>query len=244
MRKAARLFEIIEILRAAKRPITAERIAERLEVGLRSVYRDMAALQAMRVPIEGERGVGYILRPGFDLPPLMFNNEEIEAVLLGLALIERTGDGELTQAAATVAAKISAVVNARGRRALESQALRAWGPVAPTPSGADLVGPPPRAARRREAGADLSRRTEPGVAGRIVRPFALIYLPDGATLVAWCELRSAIRSFRVERILLCASTGDRFHRPGRPFAHAMGERVDARVILNPGQTRDPFFRAR
>ena len=99
MRKASRLFEIIQILRAAKGPVTAARLAEALEVVPRSIYRDIAALQAMRVPIEGGRGVGYLLRPGFTVPPLMFTIEESEAVVLALALLERTGDSELKAAA-------------------------------------------------------------------------------------------------------------------------------------------------
>jgi len=82
MRKASRLFEIIQILRLARRPVTAQTIADMLEITVRSVYRDMAALQTMRVPIAGERGVGYILRPGFNLPPLMFSIEETEAIVL------------------------------------------------------------------------------------------------------------------------------------------------------------------
>src|SRR5579872_5904675 len=107
MRKASRLFEIIQILRLAKRPITAAQIAERLEVTQRSIYRDIAALQAMRVPIEGGRGIGYILRPGFDLPPLMFSIDEVEAIVLGLALLDRTGDIGLKQAAKQAGQKIA-----------------------------------------------------------------------------------------------------------------------------------------
>ncbi|TWA26591.1 HTH domain-containing protein [Sinorhizobium medicae] len=94
MRKASRLFEIIQMLRLARKPVTAAEIADALEVTPRSIYRDIAALQAMRVPIEGERGIGYILRPGFDLPPLMFSIEETEAIVLALALLARTGDEE------------------------------------------------------------------------------------------------------------------------------------------------------
>ena len=90
MRKAARLFEIIQVLRLSKAPVTAAAIAETLEVSQRTVYRDIVALQAMRVPIEGDRGIGYIMRPGFDLPPLMFSIEEIEAIVLALGLLERT----------------------------------------------------------------------------------------------------------------------------------------------------------
>ncbi|MGO7423563.1 helix-turn-helix transcriptional regulator, partial [Rhizobium ruizarguesonis] len=99
MRKASRLFEIIQILRLARKPMTAAVMAETLEVTVRSIYRDIAALQAMRVPIEGGRGIGYIMRPGFDLPPLMFSIEEMEAIVLSLALLERTADEELKQAA-------------------------------------------------------------------------------------------------------------------------------------------------
>lgn len=106
MRKASRLFEIIQILRVARRPVTAQTIAEALEVTVRSVYRDISALQTMRVPIEGERGVGYILRPGFNLPPLMFSIEETEAIVLALAMVARTGDTELRQAAKRSATRL------------------------------------------------------------------------------------------------------------------------------------------
>jgi predicted DNA-binding transcriptional regulator YafY len=91
VRKASRLFEIIQILRLAKRPVTAAQIAGRLGVVPRSIYRDIAALQSMRVPIEGGRGIGYILRAGFNLPPLMFSVEEMEAIVLALALLDRAG---------------------------------------------------------------------------------------------------------------------------------------------------------
>lgn len=116
MRKASRLFEIIQILRLARRPVTAQTIADMLEVTARSVYRDIAALQTMRVPIEGERGVGYILRPGFNLPPLMFSIEETEAIVLALAMVDRSGDAELRQAAKKVSDKIAASCPNRCRR--------------------------------------------------------------------------------------------------------------------------------
>ena len=126
MRKASRLFELIQILRAAKGPMTAARLAETLEVVPRSIYRDIAALQAMRVPIEGGRGVGYLLRPGFTVPPLMFTIEESEAIVLALALLERTGDSELKAAAKQVSRKIAAVVPAL-LQTFRSSALHAWG---------------------------------------------------------------------------------------------------------------------
>ena len=104
MRKASRLFEIIQILRIARRPVTAAAIAQRLEVTVRSIYRDIAALQAMRVPIDGERGIGYILRPGFDLPPLMFTIEETEALVIGAGPAGSSGMVSVVCAKVTVGA--------------------------------------------------------------------------------------------------------------------------------------------
>src|SRR3569623_500119 len=135
MRKASRLFEIIQILRLANGAVTGQVIADRLEVTVRSIYRDIAALQAMRVPIEGGRGIGYILRSGFDLPPLMFSIEESEAMVLALALLKRTGDSELRKAADRVANKIAAAVPAPLRDVLMGNAIYAWGTVASEPSG-------------------------------------------------------------------------------------------------------------
>ena len=139
MRKASRLFEIIQIVRLAKKPVTAAEIATQLEVTARSIYRDIAALQAMRVPIEGGRGIGYILRPGFTLPPLMLSIEETEAIVLALALLERTGDTGLKQAAKQVNRKIAAVVPPPLARTFSTNALHAWGSAAPVPDAADLA---------------------------------------------------------------------------------------------------------
>lgn len=91
MRKSTRLFELIQILRAASGPITAQELADRLGISVRTVYRDIAALQAMRTPIDGEAGLGYVMRRGYDLPPLNFDKDEVEALRVGLALLTRTG---------------------------------------------------------------------------------------------------------------------------------------------------------
>ncbi|MDX8534494.1 YafY family protein [Mesorhizobium sp. VK25A] len=200
MRKASRLFEIIQILRLAKSPVTAAAIAERLEVTVRSVYRDIAALQAMRVPIEGGRGIGYILRPGFDLPPLMFSIEEMEAIVLSLALLERTGDEELKQAAKRVGAKIAGAVPPPLRQTLDANGF------APPSAAVDLA--LVRRAIRDEEKLDLSYRDEAGrTTDRIIRPVALIYYAETANIVAWCELRQAIRNFRSDRIEHCRPAG-------------------------------------
>ncbi|WJH39311.1 YafY family transcriptional regulator [Aliirhizobium terrae] len=213
MRKASRLFEIIQILRLARRPVTGAEIAAQLEVTVRSIYRDIAALQAMRVPIEGERGIGYILRPGFTLPPLMLSIEETEAIVLALALLERTGDTELKRAAKQVNRKIAAVVPAPLTQTFSANALHAWGTVAPVPDAVDLG--LVRRAIRDEQKLLLDYRDELGTATeRTIRPIALIYYSQTANIVAWCELRQAIRNFRVDRVEHCESVDDFFPGEG------------------------------
>ncbi|MGH7060918.1 MAG: helix-turn-helix transcriptional regulator, partial [Stellaceae bacterium] len=110
MRRADRLFDIIQVLRAAARPVTAAALAERLEVTARTIYRDIADLQASRVPIEGAAGIGYVLRRGFDLPPLMFTSEEIDAIAVGARLVRRLKDAKLQAAAESVLGKLTDVV--------------------------------------------------------------------------------------------------------------------------------------
>jgi predicted DNA-binding transcriptional regulator YafY len=199
MRKASRLFELIQILRAAKGPVTAARLAETLEVVPRSIYRDIAALQGMRVPIEGGRGVGYLLRPGFTMPPLMFTIEESEAIVLALALLERTGDNELKAAAKRVSGKIAAVVPAALLQTFRSSALQAWGTAAVAPAGIDLAAL--RRAVRDEQKVELDYGDEKGQrTRRVVWPLALIYYSETVNIVAWCELRQAIRNFRADRV--------------------------------------------
>ncbi|MBO9628987.1 MAG: YafY family transcriptional regulator [Shinella sp.] len=213
MRKASRLFEIIQILRLARLPVTAAEIAARLEVTVRSIYRDIAALQAMRVPVEGERGIGYILRPGFDLPPLMFSIEETEAIVLALALLERTGDTELKAAAGRVAEKIAGAVPPPLRQTLSARALHAWGSMPRQPEGIDLASV--RRAIRDEEKLLIDYRDEYARATeRTIRPIALIYYSETANIVAWCELRQAIRNFRADRVEACERTEAHFRGEG------------------------------
>ena len=122
--RSGRLFEIIQILRAAKTPISARAIAEALEVTKRTIYRDVVTLQAGGVPIEGAAGIGYVMRPGYDLPPLMLTEDEIEAVTVGLSLLGRTGDSDLKAAAERALGKIEEVLPDSGR-SLEEMPLLA-----------------------------------------------------------------------------------------------------------------------
>lgn len=208
MARSDRLFELIQILRRSKRPVTARVLAERLEVTERTIYRDVAALQAMRVPVEGAAGVGYLMRGGFDLPPLMFDAEEVEALTVGLALLARTGDAGLVAAAECAAAKLADVVP----RAVAQRLDPAWFQVSAfgiaRPAQADL-----RLLRRAvhesraidirycdAAGATTQRR---------VKPIAVLYYIEVAVLAAWCELRGDFRHFRVDRMaqVTLAETG-------------------------------------
>jgi predicted DNA-binding transcriptional regulator YafY len=213
MRKASRLFEIIQILRSARQPVTAARIAQSLNVTPRSIYRDIAALQAMHVPIQGGRGIGYILRPGFDLPPLMFSIEETEAIVLALALLERTGDVALKDSAKRVTQKIAAAVPPPLRQALAAGTLYSWGAVAQTPLGVDLAAI--RTAIREERKMEIAYRDEKGrQTARTIRPIALIYYSETANIVAWCELRQDLRHFRADRIENAVETGAFFKGEG------------------------------
>ncbi|THV14302.1 helix-turn-helix transcriptional regulator [Rhizobium rhizophilum] len=213
MRKASRLFEIIQILRLAAHPITAQQMAERLEVSERSIYRDIAALQAMRVPIEGERGIGYILRPGFHLPPLMFTPEETEAIVLGMALTKRTADRELREASGRVLDKIAAAVPGPLRDAIVSRSLYAWGRVAEPPEAIDFS--MIRRAIRDEEKLDIDYVNEQrDETTRRIRPIAVIHYAEAEVVVGWCESRNGIRNFRVDRVSACRATGDHFRREG------------------------------
>ena len=209
LRKATRLFEIIQLLRLAPRPLTAADMAATLECGQRTVYRDIAALQAMCVPIDGERGLGYILRPGFDLPPLMFTADESEALVVALALLQRTGDRGLHKAARAAGAKIAAAMPGK---VLDKGALFAWG-TPQTPIGADLT--LVRQAIREERKLALTYVDDLGTqTRRNMRPLALIYYAAHSTLVGWCELRDGLRNFRTDRILGADLLDDDFKGQG------------------------------
>jgi len=213
MRRADRLFDIIQTLRTAKGPLTAAMLAERLEVTARTIYRDVAALQARRVPIEGAPGIGYLLRRGFDLPPLMFTADEIDAIAVGARLLRRIRDPGLQDAALSVLAKISTVLPEALRAGVVKPAIFVSEGGATQPDGIDLSDAR-RAIREnrkmRIAYVDADgRRTR-----RTIWPIALAYYVDVTVLGAWCELRSDFRHFRVERIQTSAILEDRFSSDG------------------------------
>jgi predicted DNA-binding transcriptional regulator YafY len=199
MPRSDRLFDIIQALRTAKRPMTAAALAEELEVTPRTVYRDIATLQARRVPIEGAAGVGYVLRKGFDLPPLMFTIDEVEAIAVGARLVRRLKDPDLQAAAEAVLAKVTVVVPERLRQHIADTPVYVSPGMAAEAEGADLA--EVRAAIRDSAKLYISyadghgRRTN-----RVIWPIAMAYYVDVTLVGAWCELRGDYRNFRVERI--------------------------------------------
>lgn len=199
MRRSTRLFEIIQILRATDAPVTARDLSERLEISQRTVYRDIAALQAMRTPIEGEAGLGYVMRRGYDLPPLNFDAEEVEALRVGLAMLRRTGDSALQQAAARISHKIDAL-----HAPADWLQISTWGAPRDDPALGCVSTSMLRAAIRDERKLRLTYRDGTEVeTTRHVRPLALIYHVDCTLLAAWCELRGGFRHFRSDRIWGC-----------------------------------------
>jgi len=207
MRRTDRLFEIIQILRSESRSITADKIAARLEVSVRTIYRDIQTLQAMRTPIEGEAGVGYMMRQGYDLPALNFSTDEIEAIVVGLSLVSRTGDRGLRKAALRVTTKIDSV-----RSKLDSLRVSDWG--ADTP---ELVDPEIlRKAIREEQKIKIHYRDENNLeTRRCILPIGIIYYIQSIVLIAWCELRGDFRHFRVDRMLECQSQSEYFTGKGK-----------------------------
>jgi len=209
MRRADRLFQIIQILRRHRRPVTAAAIADELETSKRSVYRDIATLMAQRVPIRGEAGMGYVLEDGHDMPPLMLTADEIEAAVLGARLVASRGDPGLVRAAQDLIAKIAGVVPEHLRPI-------ALDPASIAPPGRSL--PPDqvdvgvvRAAIHAARKLQLDYRDEQGRATtRVVWPIGIGYLESVRLLIAWCELRGDFRHFRTDRIAGLLPLDERF----------------------------------
>ena len=215
MRRSDRLFEVIQILRATDGPVTADQLASKLEVSTRTIYRYITALQAMRTPIEGEAGVGYMMRRGYDLPPLNFDLEEIEALRVGLALLSRTGDSSLQRAALRIHEKVDAL-----HGPANWLQVAPWGAAIDDPNKGcvsisslrDAI----RAERklrityRREVNETTVHGTEADETIRTIRPIALIYHLNCTMLVTWCELRRGFRHFRTDRIWFCEELDELF----------------------------------
>lgn len=200
MSRAQRLLDLVQVLRRHRRPVSGRKLAAELGVSIRTLYRDIVTLQGQGAPIEGEPGLGYILKPGFMLPPLMFSEEEIEALVLGSRWVADRADPALALAARDAMAKIVAVLPADRTRRVEDAAL-ILGP------GKMLIDAPQldlaaiRKAIRAERRASIGYGDAEGrVSERIVWPLALSFFDQVRVLVAWCELRQDFRHFRTDRL--------------------------------------------
>jgi predicted DNA-binding transcriptional regulator YafY len=217
MRRADRLFRIVQFLRGGRLQ-TARSLAEKLQVSHRTIYRDVQDLQLSGMPITGEAGIGYTLRRDLDIPPLMFDREEIAALVLGARMVETWGGIELTEAANRALRKIEAVLPANLRENIDDVLLYAPGFKAPDPVRRTLDSLHAAAQQRRIVLLAYAREDgQPSI--RRVHPLALYFWGGTWTLAAWCELRSDFRSFRVDRVEHADSLDEHFTpRPGQTLA--------------------------
>ena len=199
MARSERLLELIQALRRHRQPVSGAALAEELGVSLRTIYRDIQTLIGQGATIDGEAGVGFVLRPGFVLPPLMFSDEELEALVLGSRLLAQRADKPLADAARNAIAKIAAVLPGDLRDSIDSTGLLAGPGRRPPPDPVDIAGV--RAAIRTERKLILDYTDPNGKqTRRTVWPIALGFFDRVRMLAAWCELRQDFRHFRADRI--------------------------------------------
>jgi predicted DNA-binding transcriptional regulator YafY len=231
MARTTRLLALLQILRGKSRPVTAAALAAELEVSERTLYRDIAELSAQGAPIYGEAGIGYVLRPGLFLPPLMLSEDETEAVVLGLRYVDQRGDADLAKAAADALAKIAAVLSPATQEALQNPTAL------PGPSGWGFpINEVDLTALRRAIRSQAKLRIDYEDAGgartnRVIWPIALGFMNEARALVAWCELRQGYRTFRSDRIASAQETGERYK--GRRSILLQGWRAQ----MNPDEGR-------
>lgn len=233
MARTTRLLTLLQILRGKRRPVTALALAAELGVSERTLYRDIAELSAEGAPIYGEAGIGYVLRPGLFLPPLMLSADETEAVVLGLRYVDQRGDDVLAKAASEALAKIAAVLSPAAQDALRNPTVLPGPPGRGFPvNTVDLT--VLRAAIRSQEKLRIDYEDAHGArSDRVIWPIALGFMNEARALVAWCESRHSYRTFRTDRITSAQETSERY--PGRRSVLLRGWRAQ---INHDGE--DPF----
>ncbi len=220
MRRAERLFRLVNEMRT-RGVSRASELAGHFEVSVSTIYRDIAHLQASGLPIEGEAGVGYLLRPGFDLPNVTFTHDQVDALAVGLSFAENTGDPALAAAAREARAKLQAgMPRPEERRLADAPYFSLQGRNRATPDAAVLR----QAIRRRRIVQFDYRDGDGNRTGRRVRPLAIWNLTDGWMFSGWCELRQDFRTFRFDRMANLALTGERFDEDEATGLRAFMER--------------------
>lgn len=211
MSRAARLLDLLQSLRNRGQPVTGPELARELGVSIRTLYRDIATLQAQGADIQGEPGLGYVLRPGFTLPPLMFSADEIEAIVLGSRWVAtRADDARLSDAARQAMSKILAVLpeNLRERAEATNLVVARIG-LEPAQVDAGQI----RLAIRNERKLSISYGDTSGMTTeRVIWPFMIGFFEKVRVVAAWCEMRQDFRSFRVDRISRLAVLDERYPR--------------------------------
>ena len=199
MRRADRLFQIVQYLRGG-RLTTARNLAERLEVSERTIYRDVADLIGSGVPIEGEAGVGYVMRAGYEVPPLMFTRSEVAALVAGARMVKAWGGAELARSAEEALVKIAAILPDTLRESADSVPIHAFNSVGLGPADRDMLDRLEAACNTRTRLAIDYSDQDGAESRRTIRPLALQFWGQTWTLGAWCELREGFRTFRIDRI--------------------------------------------
>ena len=219
MRRTERLFQIIQILRSTRSPITGRALADELEISIRTLYRDMAELTAQRIPITGEAGMGYVLDDGYDMPPLMLTADELEAAALGAAWVAAEADPALARAARDLVSKLSEAIPKELRPVVldaSSKTIQTRSAVNERFDSALL-----RHAIRERYKLELTYSARDGeTTNRIVWPLLIAYLDRQRYLVAWCETRDGYRHFRSDRVEELKVMGEKY--PGRRAALIKG----------------------
>jgi len=230
--KTDRLFELMQLLRERRRPVTAQVLADNLGVSLRTVYRDIDALLALGAGIDGSAGIGYQLRTGFFLPPLMFTDDEMEALVLGARWVQSQPDASLQRAADSALAKIAAAGPEDLRERIDEIGLWApWPKRSDAPPTVDL-GVIRRAVRDELQVALRYRDVDGHTSERTVWPIVLGYFDDTRIVAAWCTLRQGYRHFRVDRIVELQALAERYPRARRQLVKAWRAEIDARRVAN------------
>ena len=208
MTRSQRLLSLIQLLREHRYPVSARVLAERLGVGVRTIYRDIDTLNAQGANIVGEAGVGFVLKPGFLLPPMMWDANEIEALILGARWISRIPDDSLQRAATSIRAKLKAILPEQQQHLLEETTLYAsqkWLPV--DQEFVERV----RLATREQKKLRLDYLDEQQHSSRrLIWPISMGYFQDRMLLAAWCELRQDFRHFRLDRVQDCRVLDERY----------------------------------
>lgn len=209
MRRTERLFQIIQILRSTRSPVTGRELADELEISLRTLYRDMAELMAQRVPITGEAGMGYVLDDGYDMPPLMLTADELEAAALGAAWVAAEADPSLARAARDLVSKLSEAIPKEFRPIVldaSSKTITARSKISEQFDSALL-----RHAIRERYRLQLTYTDrDGGTTDRIVWPLLIAFLDRSRYLVAWCETRKDYRHFKTDRVQGLKVIGEKY----------------------------------